>query len=82
MTRPKGSQGFARLSVEQRREIARLGGLAAHKKGTAHRWTSDEASDAGSKGGQHSAVVRAERKKLARANPQPTGVQGDPRDSN
>lgn len=36
----------------KQRAIARLGGVAAHQKGTAHEFTSEEARDAGRKGGQ------------------------------
>ena len=36
----------------KQREIARMGGKAAHKKGTAHQWTSEEAREAGRKGGR------------------------------
>lgn len=39
------------MSKEQRTEIARKGGLAAHRKGTAHEWTREEARIAGKKGG-------------------------------
>jgi hypothetical protein len=35
-----------RVSAERRREIARLGGLAAQRNGTAHRWNSSEAAAA------------------------------------
>lgn len=35
----------------RRRNIASLGGLASHRKGTAHRWTAQEAAAAGRKGG-------------------------------
>jgi len=35
----------------KQREIASKGGKAAHQKGTAHEWTSEEARDAGRKGG-------------------------------
>lgn len=35
----------------KQREIASKGGKAAHEKGTAHVWTSDEARAAGRKGG-------------------------------
>jgi len=38
----------------KQREIARKGGQAAHDKGTAHEWTSDEARMAGRKGGEAS----------------------------
>jgi hypothetical protein len=40
------------MSPEKQREIASKGGRAAHQKGTAHEWTSEEARNAGRKGGQ------------------------------
>ena len=40
------------MSPEKQREIASKGGRAAHAKGTAHEWTSEEARSAGRKGGQ------------------------------
>jgi general stress protein YciG len=40
------------MSREKQREIASKGGRAAHQKGTAHEWTSEEARSAGRKGGQ------------------------------
>ena len=40
------------MSAEKQREIASKGGRAAHEKGTAHEWTTDEARSAGRKGGQ------------------------------
>lgn len=46
-----GKRGFASMSPERQREIARLGGIRAHERGTAHQWTSDEAKAAGRKGG-------------------------------
>jgi general stress protein YciG len=48
----KERRGFASMSREKQREIASKGGRAAHEKGTAHEWTSDEARSAGRKGGQ------------------------------
>lgn len=45
-------RGFASMSKEKQREIARKGGRAAHLKGTAHEFTSDEARAAGRKGGE------------------------------
>jgi uncharacterized protein len=42
------------MSAEKQREIASKGGRAAHQKGTAHEWSSDEARDAGRKGGMAS----------------------------
>jgi uncharacterized protein len=53
MTPPrKERRGFASMSPEKQREIASKGGRAAHQKGTAHEWTSEEARSAGRKGGQ------------------------------
>lgn len=40
------------MSDEKQRMIASKGGRAAHQKGTAHEWTSEEARIAGRKGGQ------------------------------
>jgi uncharacterized protein len=48
----KERRGFASMSPEKQREIASKGGRAAHAKGTAHEWTSEEARSAGRKGGQ------------------------------
>lgn len=44
-------RGFACISPERRREIASKGGKKAHARGTAHRWTPEEARAAGKKGG-------------------------------
>jgi general stress protein YciG len=38
----------------KQRDIASKGGKAAHQKGTAHEWTSEEAREAGRKGGMAS----------------------------
>ena len=46
------SRGFASMDPEKQKEIARKGGRAAHAKGTAHEFTSDEARSAGRKGGE------------------------------
>ena len=51
------------MSPEKQREIASKGGRAAHQKGTAHEWSSDEAREAGRKGGMAS---RGGRGKLPR----------------
>jgi general stress protein YciG len=50
--RRKERRGFASMSPEKQREIASRGGKAAHRKGTAHQWSPDEARNAGRKGGQ------------------------------
>lgn len=41
-------RGFASMDPDQQREIAAEGGRAAHEKGTAHEFTSEEARRAGS----------------------------------
>ncbi len=48
--RKKG--GFASMSRERVREIARLGGKAAQAGGLGHKFTSEEARAAGAKGGR------------------------------
>jgi general stress protein YciG len=45
----KGKRGFASMDPARRREIASMGGKAAHAKGTAHEWSSEEAKEAGRK---------------------------------
>ena len=45
-------RGFASMDKNKQRMIASKGGRAAHAKGTAHKWTSDEARKAGQKGGR------------------------------
>ena len=45
-------RGFAAMDRQRQREIASLGGRAAHEKGTAHEFTSEEARAAGRKGGE------------------------------
>lgn len=49
-----GGRGFAGMDQERQREIASKGGKAAHEKGTAHEFSSEEAREAGRKGGQAS----------------------------
>ena len=48
----KSVRGFAAMDAEKQREIARKGGRAAHEQGVAHEWSSNEAREAGKKGGQ------------------------------
>jgi len=47
----KSRRGFASMDPSRQKEIASKGGRAAHQKGTAHEWSSDEARSAGQKGG-------------------------------
>jgi general stress protein YciG len=48
----RSNRGFASMDRSKQREIASKGGKAAHAKGTAHEFDSDEAREAGRKGGQ------------------------------
>ena len=66
----KERRGFASMSPEKQREIASKGGRAAHQKGTAHEWTSEEARSAGRKGGQ---ISRGGRGRLVESQ-QPAGA--------
>lgn len=61
------------MSPEKQREIASKGGRAAHQKGTAHEWTSEEARSAGRKGGQ---ISRGGRGRLIEST-MPPSVQPD-----
>lgn len=56
--KPKKPRGFATMSPEKRAEIAKKGGVEAHRRGTAHRWNSKQATDAGRKGGAASHANR------------------------
>lgn len=50
--KPRRPRGFAAMDRALVSEIARKGGKAAHTAGTAHEFTSDEAREAGRKGGR------------------------------
>ncbi len=58
----KSRRGFASMDPAKQKEIASKGGRAAHEKGTAHEWSSDEARNAGKKGGE---VVSRDRTHMA-----------------
>ncbi len=51
MITEKPKRGFASMDPERQREVARRGGKAAHAKGRAHEFTSEQAREAGRKGG-------------------------------
>ena len=70
----KDSRGFASMAADKQREIASKGGRAAHLKGTAHEWTSEEARAAGRKGGQISRGGRG-RLLIPQSQPQPNTVR-------
>lgn len=46
------NRGFAGMDPERQREIASMGGRAAHESGHAHEWDSQEAAEAGRLGGR------------------------------
>jgi uncharacterized protein len=50
----RSARGFAAMDRERQRQIASEGGRAAHRQGVAHQWSSEEAREAGRKGGQNS----------------------------
>jgi general stress protein YciG len=50
-TKPKSRRGFAVMDPELVKELSRRGGIAAHRAGTAHRFSREEARAAGRKGG-------------------------------
>lgn len=59
-------RGFASMDRAKQREIASKGGRAAHAKGTAHEFTSEEARVAGRKGGEAVSRDRAHMSTIGR----------------
>ena len=59
-------RGFASMDPSKQREIASKGGRAAHAKGTAHEFSSDEARVAGRKGGEAVSRDRAHMSAIGR----------------
>ena len=59
-------RGFASMDPSKQREIASKGGRAAHAKGTAHEFTSDEPRVAGRKGGEAVSRDRAHMSAIGR----------------
>lgn len=47
----KQNRGFRAMDPEKHRAIASAGGKSAHAKGRGRQWTSEEAREAGRKGG-------------------------------
>ena len=60
------ARGFASMSSDKQREIARKGGRAAHARGTAHEFTADEARAAGKKGGERVSKDRSHMAEIGR----------------
>ena len=70
-------RGFAGMDRERQRQISSQGGKAAHQKGTAHEFDSEEAREAGRKGGMVSGGRRRAREQSQRptAEAQPASPQ-------
>ncbi len=66
-------RGFAAMSRDKQREIAQRGGQAAHRKGTAHEFTVEEARTAGRKGGAAISQNRAHMAMIGRKGAQRAG---------
>jgi uncharacterized protein len=66
----KEDRGFASMDRHKQRDIASKGGKAAHQKGSAHEWTSEEAREAGRKGG-----MASHRRKQEQQQPQQGGAE-------
>ena len=64
----KEDRGFASMDRSKQRDIASKGGKAAHQKGTAHEWTSEEAREAGRKGGMASHRRKQEQQQMPEGN--------------
>src|SRR6476661_9169788 len=60
------NRGFASMDSSRQREIARKGGRAAHEKGKAHEFTTDEARAAGRKGGEKVSLNRKHMAEIGR----------------
>lgn len=73
----KEDRGFASMDRAKQREIASKGGKAAHQKGTAHEWTSEEARDAGRKGGIASHRRRREQMGIGGSSPSTADDRSD-----
>lgn len=67
------NRGFASMDPERQREIASEGGKAAHEKGTAHEFDSDEARAAGRKGGEAVSQNRQHMAEIGRKGGQSSG---------
>lgn len=59
--KPRKLRGFAAMDPQLVSELAKRGGKAAHRAGTAHQFTSDEARLAGRKGGMATHAKRREK---------------------
>ena len=73
--KPRRPRGFAAMDRSKVSEIASKGGKAAHAAGTAHQFSSDEARNAGRKGGVAPHVRRGRGPRNAKVTSPPSGGQ-------
>lgn len=71
----KSERGFASMDPAKQREIASKGGRAAHLAGTAHEFSSEEAREAGRKGGQMVSRNRAHMAAIGRKGGEARGTK-------
>lgn len=64
--KPKAHRGFAAMNREAHRLLASAGGKSAHAYGLAHRFTPEQAREAGRKGGAKTAEDRAHMAEIGR----------------
>ncbi len=76
------NRGFAAMDPEKQKEIASEGGRAAHRQGVAHEWSSDEAREAGRKGGQIVSRNREHMSAIGRRGGQSSGSRRSQRNNN
>lgn len=60
------NRGFAAMDAKRQREIASLGGRTAHERGRAHEFTTEEAREAGRKGGKSASADRGHMGRIGR----------------
>ena len=70
------NRGFAAMDDDKQREIASKGGQAAHDKGTAHEFDSEEAREAGRKGGEAVSRDREHMAEIGQKGGEARGNQG------
>ena len=73
-------RGFAGMDPERQRQISSQGGKAAHQKGTAHEFDSNEAREAGRKGGMVSGGRRRAREQAQGGRPGQAEREGSERE--
>ena len=71
--KPRRPRGFAAMDRSRVSEIASKGGKAAHAAGTAHQFSSDEARNAGRKGGVAPHVRRGRGPRTPNGSPPASG---------